>query len=45
MDFALGKRNGPDLVMYLALAMGTKRECGLLDINFIIFPWKALMLS
>ena len=33
MDFALGKRNGPDLVMYLALAMGTMRECGLLKVT------------
>ena len=29
----LGKRNGPDLVMYLALAMGTMRECGLLKVT------------
>ena len=34
MDFALGIRKGPDLVMDLALAMGTKRECGLLPVTF-----------
>jgi len=29
-DFVLGIKKGPDLVIDLASAMGTKRECGLL---------------
>ena len=28
-DFVLGIKKGPDLVIDLASAMGTKRECGL----------------